>query len=94
MCDTYGPATISMSCNGTPDKVSGFVSREYDSGTYINEVDLKDEALLLEEIVADGTFLDIRLQGMFSYILSRAGVSKKKFSSISYLIRKMLPIRK
>ena len=49
-----------MGCNGTLVNVSGFLSREYDSGTYINEVDLKDEALLLEEIVADGTFLDIR----------------------------------
>ena len=89
------PAAISMGYDGALDKVfSGYVSREYDGGTYVNEVDLKDEALLLEETVVDGTFLNTTPQEMISFFLSQAGVSQKKLSSVSYPVRKILPIRK
>lgn len=89
------PAMISMGYNGTMEQVfSGYVSKEYDGGTYVNEVDLKDESLLLEETVADGTFLNTTPQEMLSFFLSQAGVTKKKLSAASFPVRKMLPIRK
>lgn len=38
-----------MGYDGALDKVfSGYVSREYDGGTYVNEVDLKDEAACIK----------------------------------------------
>lgn len=89
------PAMISMGYNGTMEQVfSGYVSKEYDGGTYVNEVDLKDESLLLEETVVDGTFLNTTPQEMLSFFLSQAGVTKKKLSAASFPVRKMLPIRK
>lgn len=53
-----------------------------------------DEALLLEETVVDGTFLNTTPQEMISFFLSQAGVSQKKLSSVSYPVRKILPIRR
>ena len=38
------------------DVFTGFVARRYDSGTSVNEVELKDETLLLEETRVSGAF--------------------------------------
>ena len=40
------------------DVFTGFVSGNYDGGTYANEVALKDEMLLMEETIINDTFLD------------------------------------
>ena len=89
------PAAISMGYNGTLEEVfTGYVCKQYDSATYVNEVDLKDDALLLEETSVDGTFLSTTPQEMISHFLSKAGVSKLKLSSANYPTRKMFSIRK
>ncbi len=88
------PGSIQMGYNGSLDEVfSGFVSKKYDGGAYINEVNLKDEMLLLEETIINDTFLNTTPQEMISYFLAQAGLSKMKLASKSYPRRKMLPIR-
>lgn len=59
--------------NGSLDEVfSGFVAKEYDGGAYINEVNLKDEMLLLEETIINDTFLNTTPQEMISFFLSKS----------------------
>lgn len=88
------PGSIQMGYNGSLDEVfSGFVAKEYDGGAYINEVNLKDEMLLLEETIINDTFLNTTPQEMISFFLSKAGLSKMKLASKGYPKRKMLPIR-
>ena len=89
------PATIQLGYDGTLEDVfTGFVSGNYDGGTYANEVALKDEMLLMEETIINDTFLDTTPQELISYFLAQAGLSKMKLSSKTYPTRKMLPIRK
>ncbi len=89
------PATIQLGYDGTLEDVfTGFVSGEYDGGTYANEVALKDEMLLMEETIINDTFLDTTPQELISYFLAQAGLSKMKLSSKTYPTRKMLPIRR
>lgn len=76
------------------DVFTGFVSGDYDGGTYANEVALKDEMLLMEETIINDTFLDTTPQELISYFLAQAGLSKMKLSSKTYPTRKMLPIRR
>lgn len=76
------------------DVFTGFVSGNYDGGTYANEVALKDEMLLMEETIINDTFLDTTPQELISYFLAQAGLSKMKLSSKTYPTRKMLPIRR
>ena len=88
------PATIQLGYDGTREDVfTGFVSGNYDGGTYANEVALKDEMLLMEETIINDTFLDTTPQELISYFLAQAGLSKMKLSSKTYPTRKMLPIR-
>ena len=89
------PATIQLGYDGTLEDVfTGFVSGDYDGGTYANEVALKDEMLLMEETIINDTFLDTTPQELISYFLAQAGLSKMKLSSKTYPTRKMLPIRR
>ena len=89
------PATIQLGYDGTLEGVfTGFVSGNYDGGTYANEVALKDEMLLMEETIINDTFLDTTPQELISYFLAQAGLSKMKLSSKTYPTRKMLPIRR
>ena len=67
------PGSIQMGYNGSLDEVfSGFVAKEYDGGAYINEVNLKDEMLLLEETIINDTFLNTTPQEMISFFLSKS----------------------
>lgn len=92
--DRRAPGSILMGYNGSLDRVfSGFVSKKYDGGAYINEVNLKDEMLLLEETIINDTFLNTTPQEMIAFFLSQAGLSKMKLASKVYPKRKMLPIR-
>mgnify|MGYP000358625551 CR=1 FL=1 len=71
------PATIQLGYDGTLEDVfTGFVSGNYDGGTYANEVALKDEMLLMEETIINDTFLDTTPQELISYFLAQAGLSK------------------
>ena len=89
------PATIQLGYDGTLEDVfTGFVSGNYNGGTYANEVALKDEMLLMEETIINDTFLDTTPQELISYFLAQAGLSKMKLSSKTYPTRKMLPIRR
>ena len=73
---------------------AGYVAAPYDAGGFANEINLKDDMLLLEETEINNTFLDTTPQEMISYFLSQAGVSRSKLSSQSYPERKQVPIRK
>lgn len=89
------PATIQLGYDGSLEDVfTGFVSGNYNGGTYANEVALKDEMLLMEETIINDTFLDTTPQELISYFLAQAGLCKMKLSSKTYPTRKMLPIRK
>lgn len=88
------PAAIELGYNGVMDEVfTGFVSKPYNGGGFVNEITLKDEMLLLEETKINDTFLDTTPQEMLSYFLGKAGISKMKLSSQGYPKRKRLPIR-
>lgn len=88
------PGAIELGYDGALDEVfTGYVSRPYDGGAYVNEVNLKDEMLLLEETEINKTFLDTTPQEIIGYVLAQAGLSKSKLSSKGYPSRKMLPIR-
>lgn len=73
---------------------SGYVAQGYDGGGFANEVNLKDDMLLLEETTINNTFLNTTPQEMISYFLSQAGVTKMKLSAQGYPERKQVPIRK
>lgn len=88
------PGAIKLGYDGIFDEVfTGYVSRPYNSGTFANEVNLKDEMLLLEETTINKTFLDTTPQEIIGYILMQAGLSKFKLSSKGYPTRKIFPIR-
>lgn len=79
------PATIQLGYDGSLEDVfTGFVSGNYNGGTYANEVALKDEMLLMEETIINDTFLDTTPQELISYFLAQAGLSKMKLSSKTY----------
>lgn len=87
-------AAIELGYDGTLDEVfTGYVSKPYDGGAYANEVNLKDEMLILEDTVINNTFLDTTPQEMIAYVLAQAGLSKMKLSAQGYPERKLLPIR-
>lgn len=89
------PAAIELGYNDALEEVfTGFVSKPYDGGGFVNEINLKDEMLLLEETKINDTFLDTTPQEMISYFLGKAGISKMKLASTGYPKRKRLPIRK
>lgn len=88
-------ASIQIGYDGVLNDVfTGFVSDNYDDGAYTNEINLKDEMLLLEETIINSTFLDTTPQELISYFLAQAGLSEMRLSSKTYPARKMLPIRK
>ncbi len=88
------PGAIRMGYGGALDEVfTGYVSRPYDGGLYANEVNLKDEMLLLEETVINDTFLNTTPQELIACFLGRAGLSRMKLSARNYPRRRLLPIR-
>ena len=88
------PAAIELGYDGVFEEVfAGYVSKPYNEGGYTHEINLKDDALLLEETQINNTFLDTTPQEMLTYFLSKAGVSRMKLSSKGYPERKRLPIR-
>ena len=89
------PAAIELGYNDVLEEVfTGYVSKLYNGGGFINEINLKDEMLLFEGTQINGTFLDTTPQEMISYFLGKAGISKMKLASTGYPKRKRLPIRK
>ena len=88
------PAAIQLGYNGVMEEVfTGFVSRPYNYGGGADEITLKDEMLLLEDTQINNTFLDTTPQEVISYILTQAGVGKKKLNAQGFPTRKKLPIR-
>ena len=88
------PASISLGYDGVFEEVfTGYVSKSYNEGGYSNEINLKDEMLLLEETQINNTFLDTTPQEILTYCLGKAGVSKMKLSPKGYPERKRLPVR-
>lgn len=88
------PGAVDMGYNGVLDEVfTGYVTQEYDGAAYVNEIQLKDDMLLLEETIINDTFLNTTPQEMISFFLAQAGISKMKLSGKSYPTRRMLPIR-
>lgn len=88
------PATIELGYDGVFEEVfAGYVSQPYNAGGYANEINLKDDALLLEETQINDTLLDTTPQEAITYFLGKAGVSKTKLAAKGYPERKLLPIR-
>lgn len=87
-------ATIELGYSGSFEEVFvGYVAQPY-GGSFSNEINLKDEMLLLEETEINSTFLDTTPQEMISYFLAQAGIEEAKLSSQTYPTRKQVPIRK
>ena len=88
------PAAIDLGYNGVMEEVfTGFVSRPYNHSSGADEINLKDEMLLLEDTQINHTFLDTTPQEVLSYVLAQAGVSKQKLNAQGFPVRKKLPIR-
>lgn len=87
------PAAIQLGYNGVLDDVfTGYVSKPYDGGAYANEVNLKDEMLILEGTIINDTFLDTTPQEIITFILAKAGLSSMKLASTVYQTRKKVSI--
>lgn len=88
------PASIELGYNNVYDVTfAGYVAQPYNSGSFANEIVLKDDMLLLEETKINDTFRDTIPQEMISYFLSQAGIADMKLSSQVYPERKQVPIR-
>ena len=88
------PAAIQLGYNGVlDDAFTGYVAKPYDGGAYANEVNLKDEMLILEETIINDTFLDTTPQEIITFILAKAGLSSMKLASKVYQTRKKVSIR-
>lgn len=88
------PAAIKLGYDGVFEEVfAGYVSKPYNEGGYANEINLKDDALLLEETQINDTLLETTPQEAITYFLGKAGISKMQLASKSYPERKRLPIR-
>ncbi len=88
-------AAILLGYNGVFDTVfTGYVATPYNGGASMHEILLKDEMLIMENTIINDTFLDTTPQEMIAFILSQAGFSKMKLSSVLYPTRRILPIRK
>lgn len=89
------PAFIRLGYDGNLEDVfEGYVAKGYDSGGFANEINLKDEMLLLEETEINNTFLNTTPQEMISYFLGQAGVTKSKLSPEIFPERRQVPIKK
>lgn len=89
------PSVIQLGYGGSFEEVFiGYVSQGYDGGGFMNEVNLKDDMVLLEETFINNTFLNTTPQEMISYFLKQAGVTDFKLSVQIYPERKQVPIRK
>lgn len=87
-------ALIALGYDGIMDDVfTGYIAKPYDAGAYANEINLKDEMLLLEETTVNSTFLNTTPQEMLSYFLAQAGIAEMKLSSEVYPERATVPIR-
>ena len=88
------PAAIDLGYDGMMEEVfTGFVSRPYNYGGSTDEITLKDEMLLLEDIQINNTFLDTTPQEVISFVLAKAGIGKKKLNAQGFPTWKKLPIR-
>lgn len=88
------PAAIELGYNGILEEVfKGFVTRPYNNAGCADEITLKDEMLLLEDTQINNTFLDTTPQEVISFVLTQAGVSRKKLNGQGFPVRKKLPIR-
>ena len=87
------PGAVMLGYNGSLAPVfSGYVSKTYSGGGYMDEIVLKDKMLLLEETYITNTFLDVTPQDILKYCLAQAGVSEMRLSGIIYQPRAVVPI--
>ena len=87
-------AVIELGYSGSMEEVfAGYVAKEY-GGDYADELNLKDEMLLLEETVINSTFMDTTPQEIIGYLLMQAGVKGAQLSPKTYPTRKQVPIRR
>lgn len=87
------PASIELGYNNIYDETfTGYVAQPYSSGANADEIVLKDEMLLLEDITVSNTFLETTPQEIITYILSQAGITKMSLSAQVYPARKRVPI--
>ncbi|HWS42604.1 MAG TPA: serine/arginine repetitive matrix protein 2 [Pseudoflavonifractor sp.] len=88
-------ATVELGYSGSFEEIfTGYVAQGYNSGGFANEVNLKDDMLLLEETPINNTFLDTTPQEMISYFLAQAGIVHFQLSTEVYQAKKQIPIRK
>lgn len=88
------PAQISLGYGEDLEEVfSGYVAQSYNSANRANEILLKDQMLLLEEVRISETFLQTTPQEMISHFLGQVGITRFNLSSQSYPERPRVVIR-
>ena len=86
------PGSIELGYNGVMEEVfTGYVSKPYNKGGAADEINLKDDMLLLEDTQINNTFLDTTPQEVIAYVLGQAGISKMKLSGIAFQPGKSSP---
>lgn len=88
------PAQISLGYGDDLEEVfSGYVAQPYDRAGHANEILLKDQMLLLEEVKISETFLQTTPQEMIAYFLGKAGITQLDLASQTYPERSRVVIR-
>lgn len=86
-------AIIQLGYNNVFDNVfEGYITKPYDGGSYMNEILLKDDMVLLEDTTINNTFLDTTPQEIISFCLAKAGVQNMKLSTAAYPAKVRLPV--
>ncbi|MEA4933274.1 MAG: serine/arginine repetitive matrix protein 2 [Lawsonibacter sp.] len=87
------PASIELGYNNVYDETfSGYVAKPYSTGANADEIILKDDMLLLEDLTINDTYLNTTPQEMIAHFLSLAGITDMSLSSQVYQERKRVPI--
>lgn len=88
-------AAIQLGYDGVFDEVfQGYVAKPYNGGTYLNEIALKDAALLLEDTVINTTFLNTTPQEILAFCLGQAGITDMRLSTQAYPAKSRIAIAK
>lgn len=89
------PAIIQLGYNGVfEDVFTGYVAKNYNGSTYLNEILLKDDMLLLEKVIINNTFLEVTPQEIIKYGLAKAGISSYKILTDTFAAKARVPIYK
>lgn len=87
------PASIELGYDNVYDSTfTGYVAKPYSTGANADEIVLKDDMLLLEDITINDTYLNTTPQEIIRHLLSKAGITAMSLSPQVYPERRRVPI--